>query len=250
MDLGARFYELPGWAFLLTAIGVILGVLAIWLTRKTRLFFGMPTVTPLLNSPAVRERVVVSVVREDGTVDDLEYPHHVDVQLVTRGRRDIDASDFDRNMPLEFDVGARVSALLEPVRVEPTNAQTPHVSWDDKTLRIDSCLVRGRQLISLSLLVDGQAPRVTCPQPNLSNVVVKRFTGPEPPIGLWPQITVELGVVALSLVLIGSVLSKFVSRTQDEPWLHALQKVNGWLIVLWLASWVITAVLRRLARRR
>ncbi|WP_164764515.1 hypothetical protein [Streptomyces lydicus] len=81
---------------------LVLATVGIWFFRRTRLFYGMPLVAPLITSPAIPQAVVVTVDSKP-----LEQLHHVEVQLVARGLRGIADTAFDRKRPLALDVGER-----------------------------------------------------------------------------------------------------------------------------------------------
>ncbi|MFE2584802.1 hypothetical protein [Streptomyces sp. NPDC059378] len=246
MRLGAKFYDLPLWGF----VGVVIAALALWvafkLAEKTRLFYGMPLVAPLLNaSPAVRGRVVVTF-----NEIELKQAHHVEVHLVTRGTRDIASADFDQGRPLVLDVGARIVTLLTPLRVTPASAEVPEVNFNGTALHIQKCLIKSRERIALSLLADGEAPRLTCPTAHLINVRMKKFTGSEPPVGLWPGLTKGLGLAALALNLVGIVMYQISPSLDRHAWFRGFRLTAAYLIVLWLSSALIQSVLRFIARRR
>ncbi|MDF2270700.1 hypothetical protein P2Q00_35530 [Streptomyces coacervatus] len=213
---------------------------------KTRLFYGMPLAAPLLNaSPDVRGRVVVTF--NDA---ELEQAHHVEVHLVTRGTRDVASTDFDQGRPLTLDVGARIITLLTPPRVTPASAEVPNVNFDGTTLLIEKCLIKSRERIALSLLVDGESPRLTCPTSHLINVRMKKFTGTEPPIGPWPGLTTGLGLAALGLNVVGIVMHQVKPSLDQEDWFHDFRLFAAWLIILWLTSALTHFVLRLIAGRR
>lgn len=244
MQLGTRFYEQPLLLFILAVLALALATFGIWVFKRTRLFYGMPLSVPLITSPAIREAVVVTVNNKP-----LEQPHHVEVHLVARGRRDIAYTAFDRQRPLVLDVGAHIYAQLGEPRLEPADAAAPEISFAGTKLVIEPFSIKRRERISLSLLVDG-APRLVCPSPNLNDVVVEGFTGPEPPIGPWPRLSFWLGTAAVLLVFIMAAVLKIAPQSKDEDWVNAVATLNAWLFILWIFCAVTTFGLRRLVRRR
>ncbi|MGZ9935863.1 hypothetical protein ACXNSR_38990 (plasmid) [Streptomyces sp. NC-S4] len=239
-------------AFLTSAlwgpVGLVVGVLFTivmgwWFWRaRTHLYYSMSLATPLLNvSPAVRERLVLPV----GEVP-LDHPHHVEVELISRGPRDIAPGDF--HGALTFDIGAVVIDMIGEPRVVPTSAQIPRVSHSGSTISVQPCLIKSRERISVSLLVDGAHPHLTSTSAHLANVDPKSFTGEVPPIGPWRKATRWAGGAALVYnLLIGPVVASFVpgASEKDSP----LLQVGVALIWTWLFLAVFTALLKRVFGR-
>lgn len=105
--------------------------------------------------------------------------------LSPQGRLDIPGSAFDRSKPLCLDVGARIIEILKTTTL-PADRAVPGLGIDGAALRIGPGLSANAKpshlwtltlfvsADTLSLLVDGPSPRLTCPEPPLIDVNVQR----------------------------------------------------------------------------
>lgn len=243
MKLSSGIFSEAVWAFALAVLGVVVGILSLWLARKTRVLYGLRRVTPLINTSPVSETVVVTVRGRR-----LDQPHYVEVQLVTRGRNDIHPDQFTKR-PISLNLGAPIHTVFDNSRVEPETADKPRVTFTDSTLKLHPFLMKARERVTLPLLVDGQ-PRLTWPADNLSNVSLKSFTGSEPPVTPWPAwLTSALGTASILLVIVGSAVQKAAPQIENETWWRVITTGIVWLIILWIASAIVKAALWLFAKR-
>lgn len=162
------------WTIVSVIVAVVGVAVTVWVTLraaypKRRLSYAMPVITPLLNAGQdVRHGLEV---HRGGQI--LTDPHVLEVELVSQSRRDISNDNFNAGAPLRLDVGAPIIEILKTTSL-PSDRGTPAVDIDGTTLRIGPGLIGKRQTISLSLLVDGPRPTLTCPQPPLIDVEVRK----------------------------------------------------------------------------
>ena len=243
MRLGSGISQEAVWTFILGVLALVVGILAVWLARKTRVLYGLRRSTPLINASPIGKPVVVTV---DGRL--LHHPHYVEVQLVTRGRDDIHPDRFT-GRPIVLDLGAPIHTVLAVPRVEPDTADKPGVTWVERTLEIHPFLMKSRERVTLSVLTDGQ-PHLTWPLHNLSNVRLKQFAGPEPPVTPWPWwVTSALGTAFILLAIIGSVVQKAAPQIEDDGWWEVITTGIAWLFILWIASAIVKGALWLFAKR-
>jgi hypothetical protein len=95
----------------------------------------------------------------------------VEIAVLNQGRLDIPTTAFDARKPLRLDVGAPIIEVLATATV-PTNRAVPAVHVDGTVLQIGPGLIPKRPTITLSILVDGPAPRLRCVEPELIDVEV------------------------------------------------------------------------------
>ncbi|MFH9871623.1 hypothetical protein ACH4NT_36800 [Streptomyces lydicus] len=240
----SAFLTSPLWGPASLVIGVLFTIfVAWWFTRaRTHLYYGMPLVTPLLNvSPAVRERLILLVDQVP-----LDHPHHIEVELISRGPRDITRDDFQQEA-ISFDVGAAVIDVIGQPRVAPTSAQAPRVTYSGNTISVEKCLISRRERISVSLLVDGANPQLTRKSAHLANVYVDPFTENPPPMGPWRKAARWVGGIAIGYNVLGAVIATFVPEIAGRG--SPLVRVGAALIVGWLGLAALAAVLRRTLER-
>ena len=154
----------------------------------------MPVVTPLLNPAPDAPRPGIEVRRGDRLLAD---PHAVEVRLVNEGRRDIPSAAFDQRQPLILDVGA---PIVEILKIASSPEREVLVTVQGASVKIGPALIVRRQEISLSLLVDGAASRLTCPQPPLIDIDVRY--GESATSLRWRWWTAALGALVVTLVVL------------------------------------------------
>lgn len=170
-------------------------LVARWLQEgRRRLFYSMPTATPLITRHSLLTELVI-VHRGDR----LSNPHVLEVRLACQGRHDIPSSAFDNGEPLRLDVGVPIVNILG-TRTTPDAARSPAVAMDGTALLIAPSLIKRGQRTSFTLLVDGPDPALTCPQPPLIDVDVQHQA--ESAESLTPRQTVLL--VALLVLTSGT----------------------------------------------
>jgi hypothetical protein len=170
--LAAESWYVSG-AFWVGVAGVAAVAVAAWVgwaavNPRRRLSYGMPVVTRLLNAGTdVRQSLEV---RRGGVL--LADPHVLEVVLISRGRLGIPSSAFDKDKPLTLDVGAPIIEVLQTTTT--AGGAVPGYGIDGSTLTIGPDRIGRRQTITFSLLVDGPRPTLTCPQPPLNDVQIRK----------------------------------------------------------------------------
>ncbi|HEY5356196.1 MAG TPA: hypothetical protein VIJ82_00620 [Streptosporangiaceae bacterium] len=135
---------------------------------RRRLYYRLQVDVPLPDAiPHTQDGLVVQN-RGSGP----SHVHLLEINLISRGRRDIPSSAFDSGRPIEIDTNAQVTAVLE-VRSKPESSVTPNIAIDETSLRIGPGLIGKRQEIKITALVDGEHPRLSC-QSSLENVQIRR----------------------------------------------------------------------------
>jgi hypothetical protein len=89
---------------------------------------------------------------------ELNNPHILEVNLTSRGRRDIASEDFDQ--PLEFRVGAKILAVLRTAS-GPDSTTFRKVAFEDEILNVGPALIRRHQSIKITLLAVGHDPELS-----------------------------------------------------------------------------------------
>jgi hypothetical protein len=181
---------------------VVVGVATILVmlqgTRRRRLRYATPTVTPLLGTAPGLERSDLKITYDD---QDLHDPHFLTIRLENPGSRDIRSTDFDKGKPLIFDVNARVVTVLSSS--EPL--QDLGVESADRRLYLGPTLIKGHQVIRIDLLVDGPKPLLTC-EDSLIDVTVQeqKRDDVEPYWMRWTNgIAYVVGVVLVVSIIFG-----------------------------------------------
>jgi hypothetical protein len=154
-------------------VAAVLGTIAtIWVTilvstPRKRLLYSMPAPTPVTENENLRNQMSVGYGAKK-----LEHPHVVNIELTSRGRRDISRDDFES--PLAFDVGAVIVECMKTVTLPPGRPD-PIYSIDGSRLIIGPCLINKRQATTFSLLIDGPGPRlISPPVQSLINVEIRQ----------------------------------------------------------------------------
>jgi hypothetical protein len=83
------------------------------------------------------------------------------IEVRNAGRSAIPAASFDAGRALEFDLGGQAVALLDAT-VSPGGAAAEYVSVGGRMLRITPNLIRAGQMISATLLFEGEVGDLTC----------------------------------------------------------------------------------------
>ncbi|MGY5129220.1 hypothetical protein [Streptomyces nigrescens] len=150
------------WAAVGSVVALVTGFTAAVIshrvgTPKRRLWYGIYRSTRLLAEET--GRVPELEVRHMGAV--LEDPYIVEFRIVSRGRQDIPSSSYDAGQPITFDMGVPVLGVLETEN-QPVTSPSPRMTLDATALKIGPSLLKKRQMVTYTLLVDGQ--------PNLTSV--------------------------------------------------------------------------------
>jgi len=158
------------WGAAGVAAVVVVGIATILVmlrgTPRRRLTYATPAVTPLLSTPLGPRKSDIKVTFLGGELDD---PHFLRIRLENQGGRDIRSSDFDQGKPLILDVHADIVGTLA---VEGTHGQF-HLNLAQRNrLELKPTLIKGHQVITIDLLVDGAEPYLTC-EDSLIDVTVQ-----------------------------------------------------------------------------
>ena len=173
-----HFYDSTAFG---TAAAITLGLITIavtiWVTlraanQKRRLYYTLLADTPLIRGrqDLSKELKVIYGRRE------LNSPHVVSVQLVSRSRRDIAREAFDEGKPLCLDLGTPIVECVK-VTTSPSDRPDPACAVDGSKLLIGPSHFGTRQTTVFSLLVDGKSPRITPPQQSLIDVRIEHGDG-------------------------------------------------------------------------
>ena len=168
---GSPFYTSGTfWAGAGTVAGLLGTIAVVWVTVRVanprgRLFYSMPVATSLLNRrPDLSHEL--KVVYGDKKLD---CPHIAQVELTSRGRRDIPREAFDDGNPIRLDVGAPIVECLSSA-TSPSDRPDPVCAIDGSTLLVGPSLIARRQTTVFTLLVDGPSPQLRNPQQSLIDV--------------------------------------------------------------------------------
>jgi hypothetical protein len=152
----------------------------------------------------------------------LADPYVVQVHLVNEGRRDIPSAAFDQQRPLTLDVGAPILEILKATG--SPECEVP-VTIQGTSVQIGPALIVRRQRMAFSLLVDGSAPRLTCPLPPLIDIDVRYGDPPTPSQMPWAvlamAVAVALGVLAAVAVMTHDLWVAMVTAMVTAPILAA-----------------------------
>lgn len=205
MDVAGSSFYTSGtfWAGAGTVVGVVSIVAIVWVTwraanPKRRLWYSMPTVTPLVARKGLSRELRIHYGDHQ-----LVSPSTVSIQLISRGRLDIPRSAFDGDQPLQLDVGAPIVEVLN-VTTSP-NRPIPSVKTDDSKVFIGPSLIGRREKIVISLLVEGDPHLNPLPQ-SLENVDIRQGDPAEVRLIRTQSAVLVLGVVAAIFGVVSTVL--------------------------------------------
>lgn len=187
------------------AIAVVTYIVAF---PKRRLLYEMTVATPLLTAPAgIRDDIEL---RHRGVP--LTEPQLLEIQLISRGRKDIPSHSYDNGDPIILDVGVRIVEVLKTCS-QPVSARPPRVSRNETSLSIGPSLISKRQEIVFTLLVDGSNPHLKC-QSSLVDVEVRQLQTEDlrPVIATLPMVGLAVGVVAGALGATWLVTAAFLAQ--------------------------------------
>jgi len=181
-------------AIVLTAIGVAIA----WLTYATaprfsrrRLEYDHDESVPVINQRAQGSLTVAY--GGNHMVD----PYVVQFKLSNTGRRDVPTSAFDKAMPLRFNFGVKVVAILHR-SYRPDNMIPPDVAFSEHELSVGPSLIPRGALLEYVLLVEGSCHEVLCRNP-LEEVDVTRRTQEKHTSGMSQKTVLTWAAVAFLL---------------------------------------------------
>jgi hypothetical protein len=164
---------------------------------------------------------------------ELKSPRVVNLQFVSRGRRDISPEAFN-GKPVCLDLGTHIVECVK-VTTSPSDRPDPEWTLEDSKLLIEPSLFGMRQKTVFSLLVDGESPRIVPPKQSMLDVRIERGDE-ERRMLVGPYI-----VTAVVLAMLAAAGDKFLS---GQPWLSALSVLVGSLVVFGLLYLYLPRLLR------
>ncbi|MET8012695.1 hypothetical protein ABZU86_10845 [Streptomyces sp. NPDC005271] len=163
------------WNTVITVIvTVLVAVSAAWATLRSvnprrRLIWRQHVNVTLLRD--VNPATAISVTHGQSV---LSEPRLVELLIKNAGRRDVQSSDLvNAENSLVFDFGVPVVSVLES-RVQPVTAAPIETSHSGSELRIHPGLISKRQVLELSVLVDGSECDVALRVASMLETPVKR----------------------------------------------------------------------------
>lgn len=156
-------------------VGIIVGVWAAFRAAnpKQRLLYQVSAAVPILTGESREVRDVVEVLFEGKP---LENPQVLEFHLVNAASGDIPADAFNRERPLRIEIGVPVKKVLGCVSV-PDGQEVPEITHDGESILIGPDLIKRRQMVKVTLLLDGADPKVSVPNQSLINVEVCEYRG-------------------------------------------------------------------------
>lgn len=152
------------WNTLISVVfGVGVGGLGAWVAfrasnPKKRLFWGVVSNAPLIASERAARAIRIT---QDQEV--IEKPRIVRITIRNAGRKDIRREDYDSGpASLVFDLHAPVKGIVS-VDSTPSHARAPEPPLKDgNRILVQPFLMKHRQTVTFSVLVDGEEGEVTC----------------------------------------------------------------------------------------
>jgi hypothetical protein len=203
---------LPIAAIVATLVAAILGawvVYAVGVPRR-KLLYGITKITSVL--PSSRSDSNKLEVRHDATI--VKDPRIIAVRLVGRGSRDVPSSLFDSGKAIEFNIGIPIIAILH-VTSEPKSLVVPKAEFHGTVLKIGPSLIGKHQKISITLLADGNQPRIDC-QAALENVKIKPLWGVGVPIDALLPLGASMGLFCV-VIAVGTFWALTGTRVSPIP---------------------------------
>jgi hypothetical protein len=155
----------------------------------------------------------------------ISEPHILEITLASRGRKDIPTSDFDENKPLQIDAGTVILDIVK-IKSEPESTSAPKVIYEDNILSIGPSLIRKRQRIGITLLIDGK-PTLSHAD-SLIDVKVRQQRPQDPDL--------EKALIGpMSLAAVG-VIAGVAANTMIQFTKGAMSLTTGWLGVVLLCT--------------
>lgn len=185
------------WAALGVGVAVVVGIVTLVMTYRfgkpsRRLYIGMRTSVPLLAAPPDARSDLELLYRKEKLKD----PYLIELQITSRGRKDIPSSAFDSGEPVHLSLAASIIEILR-TNVNPESLPIPTVELGEREVRVGPSLFKKRQTLVITILTDGQKPVLTCKS---SLIDVQISSDPPQAIGLFLGTRVILGAIA-SLVI-------------------------------------------------
>lgn len=157
------------------AVAVLVGLAGVWVAYaagfpQQRLLYWIPAAVPLVNVPQGSGNKLQLRYKQA----EVAQPHLLSVQLISRGRKDIPSTSFDGHKPLSLNLGV---PIIDIIRIEQIirgrDLPQPKISFDRNILEIGPTLFGKRQVIIITLLLDGR-PVPLKPNAPLTDVNVRK----------------------------------------------------------------------------
>ncbi len=180
--------------------GAIATFVALWQANPVRRLECVMSSAPLLQDSA-QEMPGRLQITWDGV--ELQDPHILEVNLISRGRRDIASEDFDQ--ALEFRVGAKILAILRTAS-GPKSSTFRAVSFEDDLLKVGPGLIRRQQSIKFTLLAVGPEPMLSSSAAALRDVDVEVLSTEQAHLRWLTRVKLA-GGLAVTAVTAGLILT-------------------------------------------
>jgi hypothetical protein len=149
-------------SLLIGAVAALIPVIAFYvppLFSRRSLAYEYDESVPVINEQAKAASLTVAYAGNS-----LTDPHVIRLELANSGKRDIPSSLFDQDMPIQFDFGVKVVAILHS-SYAPASLISPKVEFDGNSLKVGPSLIPRSALVEYVLLVDGSCGRISCRAP-------------------------------------------------------------------------------------
>jgi hypothetical protein len=161
----------PLWVVTAIPVALVVGAASSWVVWRSarprlRLQYALESVARLVD----RDRLSGALeVRRDGQL--LRDPYVATLVVRNTGRLDVAAGAFE-DRPLRFDLGAPILETLEVVS-QPEGLRAPSTRLEGTAILIGPDKVGGGRSLAVSVLVDGDRPRLAKPDNPLINVQLR-----------------------------------------------------------------------------
>ena len=232
-------------------VALLVGLALVWVTYivgfpKRRLSYALRLVTPLLATGAAKD---LELRHHDAVIAE---PHVLEIELASRGRRDIPSSAFDGGEPIRLDVGTPIVALLQ-VTSEPAFLTFPKVAVEGTSLNIGPSLIGPRQKVVLIALIKGGSPRLSW-RSSLEGVTVKQQKASQGPgsvffIGIASGTALIACAASFAAAAVGTKLMSIpAGATALETGRAAFETIAITTALVALAGWVAYVLRKRKER--
>jgi hypothetical protein len=157
---GAWYESVTTWTIACTIVGLLSAIAII----ATTFIAGFPSrnIVYWLEGPSPD----VDRQFKDGRSDEpaASASEILKLEIRGRGRRDIPSDAFDDERPLSIDIGTQIVQVLD-VESKPEALPRPRVSVEGTSINIGPDLINRRHNLTIYILTDGGATRLTCASP-------------------------------------------------------------------------------------
>ncbi|MCM2388766.1 hypothetical protein [Streptomyces albipurpureus] len=212
------------WTTVATSlVALLVGAAGAWAAIRSahpvrRLTYQLKKNVALVDDDQYSSHLTVS---HDGAV--LQAPRIAEIVVTNVGRKDITAQQFHGDAPIVFDLGASVAALLSSTS-SPDSTSAPAADTAGTSIRVPPSLLKRRQSISYTVLVDGRESELRCTAA-LTDTTVSHAEESKSQRGLMPilaGLTASLIAFIISQVDPGWV-GEAVGGEAELPWKQVQQ---------------------------